>query len=75
MDPIGRTLNPEEQAILTILEQEGRSPGDCTSIGLALSLERDPLDVAGALTRLERDGLVTRDDAAGQDSWSTSAGA
>jgi DNA-binding MarR family transcriptional regulator len=73
MDPIGRTLNPEEQAILTILTQEGRSPGDCTATGLAVSLERDPLDVTAALTRLERDDLVARDGAPGHESWSVRA--
>jgi hypothetical protein len=70
MDPIGRTLNPEEQAILTILTQEGRSPGDRTAAGVAVSLERDPLDVAAALTRLEHDDLVARDGTAGHESWS-----
>jgi hypothetical protein len=69
MDPIGRTLNPEEQAILTILAQEGRSPDDRTATRVAISLERDPLDVAAALTRLEHDNLVSRTGAAGQESW------
>jgi hypothetical protein len=71
MDPIGRTLNPEEQAILTILAQEGRSADDRTATGVAVSLERDPLDVTAALTRLEHDDLVSRTGAAGQESWSS----
>jgi hypothetical protein len=71
MDPIGRKLIPEEAAILTVLEQEGRSPHDRTAPGIAISLERDPLDVAGALDRLKRDGLTTSEvNGAGEESWS-----
>lgn len=71
MDPIGRQLNPEEAGILTVLLQEGRTPHARTASGIAMALERDPIDVAGALDRLKRDGLtaseVTGD---GEESWS-----
>jgi hypothetical protein len=76
MDPIGRHLNPEEAGILTVLQQDGRTPHDRTALGIAMALERDPIDVAGALDRLKRDGLtaskVTGD---GEESWSTTPGA
>jgi DNA-binding MarR family transcriptional regulator len=58
MDPIGRELNPEELSILTVLLQDGRTAADRTAAGVATALERDPVDVAGALSRLERDGLT-----------------
>jgi DNA-binding MarR family transcriptional regulator len=73
MDAIGRTLNPEEQAILIVLSQEGRLPGDRTPAGLAMALERDPLDVSSVLARLERDSLVTRGEEAGKVFWSVAA--
>jgi hypothetical protein len=76
MDPIGRQLNPEEVGILTVLQQDGRTPHDRTALGIAMALERDPIDVAGALDRLKRDGLtaseVTGD---GEESWSATASA
>ena len=76
MEPIGRQLNPEEVGILTVLRQDGRTPHDRTASGIALTLERDPVDVAGALERLKRDGLtasvVTGD---GDESWSATPGA
>ncbi len=76
MDPIGRQLNPEEAGILTVLLQDGRTPQDRTALGIAMALERDPLDVAGALDRLKRDGLtaseVTGD---GEECWSATPGA
>lgn len=65
MDPIGRNLNSEERAILTVLMQEGRGAGDRTASGVAMSLERGQVDVAGALSRLERDGLVTNESVGG----------
>ena len=75
MDPIGRNLNPEEAGILTVLRQDGRTPHDRTALCIAMTLERDPLDVAGALDRLKRDGLtaseVTGD---GDESWSATPG-
>lgn len=58
MEPIGRELNSEELSILTVLMQEGRGAGDRTAAGVATALERDPVDVGGALSRLERDGLT-----------------
>jgi hypothetical protein len=58
MDPIGRELNAEERAVLIVLMQDGRAPHDCTAAGVAISLERNPVDVAGTLSRLERDGLT-----------------
>jgi hypothetical protein len=76
MDPIGRTLNSEEEAIMTVLRQDGRSTHDRTALGVAMTLERDPLDVAGALDRLKRDGLTTsevRGD--GEECWSAIPGA
>jgi hypothetical protein len=76
MDPIGRRLNPEEAGILTVLRQDGRTPHDCTALGVAMALERDPLDVAGALDRLKRDGLtaseVTSD---GEECWTATPAA
>jgi hypothetical protein len=76
MDPIGRQLNPEEAGILTVLLQDGRTPHDRTAAGIAMALERDPVDVAGALVRLKRDGLtaseVTGD---GEEAWSATPGA
>lgn len=73
MDPIGRDLNSEERAILTVLRQEGRQTHDCTAAGVAMSLERSPVDVGGALTRLERDGLAVSEDAEGQVCWRATA--
>lgn len=58
MEPIGRKLNSEELSILTVLLQDGRGAADRTAAGVATSLERDPVDVGGALTRLEHDGLT-----------------
>jgi DNA-binding MarR family transcriptional regulator len=76
MDPIGRELNPEERSVLTVLLQEGRGAGDCTASGVATSLERDPVDVAGVLTRLERDGLTAKEPApVGGDCWRATEGA
>jgi hypothetical protein len=76
MDPIGRELNSEERAVLTVLLQEGRGAGDRTASGVATSLERDPVDVAGVLTRLERDGLTSRETAPeGGDCWRANEGA
>jgi hypothetical protein len=70
MDPIGRELNSEEQSVLTVLTQEGRDSHACTATGVALALERDVVDVAGVLTRLERDGLTTSEvDGHGEQSW------
>jgi hypothetical protein len=76
MDPIGRQLNPEEVGILTVLRQDGRTPQDRTALGIAMALERDPIDVAGALDRLKRDGLTASeptDD--GEESWTATPGA
>jgi hypothetical protein len=76
MDPIGRQLNPEEVGILTVLQQDGRTPQDRTALGIAMALERDPIDVAGALDRLKRDGLTASeptDD--GEESWTATPGA
>jgi hypothetical protein len=76
MDPIGRKLNPEEQAVLTVLLQEGRDTHDCTAAGVALALERDPIDVAAVLNRLEGDGLASSAvDAQGDECWSASGSA
>jgi hypothetical protein len=76
MDPIGRNLNPEEAGILTVLQQDGRTPHDCTALGIAMALERDPLDVAGALDRLKRDGLTASEATGdGEESWSATASA
>jgi hypothetical protein len=70
MDPIGRQLDPEEQSVLTVLTQEGRLPRDCTVPGVAIALERDVVDVAGVLRRLERDGLTAHEvDGQGEESW------
>ena len=70
MEPIGRTLNAEEQAILTVLRQEGRSAHDRTASGVALAIERDPLDVAAALDQLGRDGLIAGDaDGDAEPQW------
>jgi hypothetical protein len=71
MDPIGRKLSPEEQAIFTILGQDGRPDRDRTAPGVALSLERDQLDVTAALERLERAGLLSSElDGDGKKCWS-----
>ncbi len=71
MDPIGRELNSEERSVLTILRQEGRGAHDRTASGVALSLERDTVDVAGVLVRLERDGLIARQAGVpGEPCWS-----
>jgi hypothetical protein len=76
MDPIGRELNSEERAVLTVLLQEGRGAGDRTASGVAMSLERDPVDVAGVLSRLERDGLTASESAPeGGDCWRATDGA
>jgi hypothetical protein len=70
MDPIGRELNSEEQSVLTVLTQEGRGSHDRTATGVALALERDVVDVAGVLQRLERDGLTSCEvDGQGEPSW------
>jgi hypothetical protein len=58
VEPIGRRLNAEEQAVLIVLLQEGRATEDCTVRGVATTLERGTVDVGGVLTQLERDGLV-----------------
>jgi hypothetical protein len=76
MDPIGRELNPEERAVLIVLTQDGRTSHDCTSSGVAIALERDTLDVAAVLGRLERDGLTSSQvDAQGQAIWLATAAA
>ena len=76
MDPIGRNLNPEEVGILTVLRQDGRTPHDRTALGIAMALERDPLDVAGALDRLKRDGLTASEATNdGEESWTATPGA
>ena len=76
MDPIGRQLNPEEAGILTVLLQDGRTPQDRTAVRVAMTLERDPLDVAGALERLKRDGLTDSEMTGdGEESWSARPGA
>jgi hypothetical protein len=70
MDPIGRELNPEERAVLLVLSQDGRTSHDRTSSGVAMALERDPVDVAGVLSRLKRDGLTSSEvDAQGEEAW------
>ena len=70
MDPIGRNLNPEEVGILTVLRQDGRTPHDRTTLGIAVTLERDVIDVAGALDRLKRDGLTASEMAGdGEEAW------
>ena len=76
MDPIGRQLNPEEAGILTVLQQDGRTSQDRTALGIAMALERDPIDVAGALDRLKRDGLTASEATTdGEESWSATASA
>jgi hypothetical protein len=41
-----------------------------------MALERDPLDVAGALDRLKRDGLTASEATAdGEESWTATPGA
>jgi hypothetical protein len=76
MDPIGRNLNPEEASILTVLQQDGRTPHDRTTLGIAMALERDPVDVAGALTRLKRDGLTASEPTGdGEESWTATPAA
>jgi hypothetical protein len=76
MDPIGRELNSEEKSVLTVLLQDGRGNHDRTAQGVATSLERDPVDVAGVLTRLERDGLTSSEVGAdGDECWSATGDA
>ncbi|HJZ35617.1 MAG TPA: hypothetical protein VJ204_05015 [Solirubrobacterales bacterium] len=76
MDPIGRQLNPEEVGILTVLQQDGRTSHDRTAMGIAMALERDPVDVAGALDRLKRDGLTASEATAdGGESWTATPAA
>jgi hypothetical protein len=77
MDPIGRELNPEERSVLIVLLQEGRGAQDRTASGVAMALERDPVDVAGVLTRLERDGLTQSAPAAASSGtmWSATGAA
>jgi hypothetical protein len=76
MDPIGRQLNPEEAGILTVLQQDGRTPHDRTTLGIAMALERDPIDVAGALDRLRRDGLTASEATNdGEESWTATPAA
>jgi hypothetical protein len=76
MDPIGRELNSEEKSVLTVLLQEGRGNHDRTAAGVATSLERDPVDVAGVLTRLERDGLTSSEtNGDGDECWSATGDA
>ncbi len=76
MEPIGRQLNPEEVGILTVLLQDGRTPHDRTTLGIAVALERDPVDVGGALSRLKRDGLTDSEMTGdGKESWSATPGA
>jgi hypothetical protein len=70
VEPIGRRLNAEEQAVLIVLMQEGRATEDCTIRGVATSLERGLIDVGGVLVQLERDGLVQRaGDGEDDPSW------
>jgi hypothetical protein len=70
MDPIGRPLNAEERSVLIVLTQDGRSAHDRTTVGVALAFERDVVDVAGALTRLKKDGLTsTSVESQGEQSW------
>jgi hypothetical protein len=76
MDLIGRQLNPEEQSVLTVLLQEGRGAHDRTATGVAMALERSPIDVANVLTSLKRDGLTSFEvDAEGDECWSASGAA
>ncbi len=76
MDPIGRTLNSEEQSVLTVLRQQGRDAQDCTAVGVAISLERDAVDVAGVLQRLQKDGLAKNElDAQGEECWTATEAA
>jgi len=76
MDPIGRNLNPEEVGILTVLRQDGRTPHDRTTLGIAMALERDVVDVAGALDRLKRDGLTASEMTGdGEESWAATPAA
>jgi hypothetical protein len=76
MDPIGRELDAEERSVLTVLAQEGRGSHDRTATGVALALERDIVDVAGVLRRLEWDGLTSSEvDGQGEESWSASGAA
>ncbi len=76
MDPIGRQLNPEEAGILTVLQQDGRTSQDRTTLGIAMALERDSIDVAGALDRLKRDGLTASNATAdGEESWTATPAA
>ena len=69
MEPIGKALNPEEQAVLAILLQEGRADQACTTRGVVTVLDREPLDLGGVLARLERKGFVARESEAGKDCW------
>ncbi len=73
MDPIGRKLNSEERDVLTVLTQEGRDPRDCTAAGVAEALERDEVDVAGALTQLERDGLTSSKGEGLEQTWAATS--
>jgi hypothetical protein len=76
MDPIERQLNAEERSVLIVLTQDGRSTHNCTTVGVALALERDVVDVAGALTRLERDGLTSiAVESQGEQSWRATSAA
>jgi hypothetical protein len=76
MEPIGRPLNPEERSVLIVLTQDGRTVHDCTAVGVALALERDVVDVAGVLTRLERDGLTSISvESQGEQSWRATSAA
>ena len=56
---------------MSVLEQEGRGAEARTAKILATTLERDTVDVAGALTRLQRDGLVAKveDASVEEDVW------
>ena len=76
MEPIGRELNSEERAVLIVLTQDGRASQDRTPAGVAVALERDPVDVAGVFSRLERDGLTASVvGAQGQETWLATAAA
>jgi hypothetical protein len=76
MDPIGRPLNTEERSVLIVLTQDGRSAHNCTTVGVGPALERDVVDVAGALTRLERDGLTSVNvESQGEQSWRATSAA
>jgi DNA-binding MarR family transcriptional regulator len=57
---IERQLTAEERSVLIVLMQEGRVSEDSAARDVASVLDRDSVDVAAVLKRLEREGLASR---------------